>query len=79
MLEATRLGLVAHPMAGFSASKARKALGIPRAIVPLVLFAVGRPGSNGALAPWQVEKEGAPRERKHISEFAHRGRWDTSW
>jgi len=79
MLEATRLGLVAHPMAGFSASKARKALGIPRSVVPLALFAVGRPGPNGALAPWQVEKEGAPRERKPLSEFAHRDRWDSAW
>jgi nitroreductase len=79
MLEATRLGLVAHPMAGFSASKARKALGLPKAIVPLVLLAVGRPGPNGALAPWQTEKETAPRERKSLSEFAHRGRWDASW
>jgi len=79
MLEAARLGLVAHPMAGYSASKARKALGLPKAFVPLVLIAIGRPGPNGALAPWQVEKETAPRERKPIPEFAHRGRWDASW
>lgn len=79
MLEASRLGLVAHPMAGFSASKARKALGMPKTFVPLVLFAVGRPGPNEALAPWQAEREGAPRERKSLSEFAYRGRWDAPW
>lgn len=79
MLEAARLGLVAHPMAGFSASKARKALGLPRTLVPLALLAIGKPGPNGALAPWQIEKEGAPRERRSLEEFAHRGRWDSRW
>jgi nitroreductase len=79
MLEATRLGLVAHPMAGYSASKAAKALGLPEDFVPLVLIAVGRPGPNEALSPSQAEKEKAPRERKPLGETAFRGRWGGAW
>lgn len=75
MLQATRLGLVAHPIAGYSAAKARKAVDLPKDLVPLALFVVGRPGHNEALAPWQVEKETAARERKPLDEIVYRDGW----
>lgn len=42
VLQATALGLVAHPIAGFSAGKAKKALGIPKDYVLITLVILGR-------------------------------------
>jgi len=42
ILRATELGLVVHPMAGFSESKAKEVLGIPEDMTLISLLAVGK-------------------------------------
>lgn len=74
-LQATREGLIAHPIAGYPAAKVRKLLALPEDYVPLVLIVVGKPGEADLLAPWQLEREAGGRERKPLAEIACEGRW----
>lgn len=76
-LQAQHEGLIAHPMAGFSPSKARASLSIPKEIVPLVVVAVGRPGPTEALSDKQKADEDAPRNRKPMEELIYRGSFGT--
>lgn len=59
ILRATELGLVAHPVAGFSPAKARAALGIPEDHKVVTVIAVGRRSAaiSPSLSPKQVEQE----------------------
>ncbi len=78
MTQATALGLIAHPIAGFSPKKAKAALGVPADHVLPVLVVLARPGGPEALAalePWQRDAEAAPRERRSLGEVAFRGSW----
>jgi nitroreductase len=79
MLQATREGLYAHPIAGYSASKAAKAIGLPEDYVPLALVVVGKPGDGELLSEGQKERERSPRERKPLSEVAFADSWDRPW
>ena len=79
MLEATRMGLYAHPIAGYSPAKVRKAVGLPPDFVPLALVVVGKPGDDSLLAEWQKEREAGPRQRKPLSEVAFDGTWEKPW
>jgi len=79
MLEATRMGLYAHPIAGYSPAKVRKAVGLPPDFVPLALVVVGKPGDSSLLAEWQKEREAGPRQRKPLSEVAFDGTWEKPW
>jgi nitroreductase len=76
-LQATREGLYAHPIAGFSLPKIAKALGIPEDFVPLTLVIIGKPGDSSLLSEKQAEAERAPRLRKSLAEVAFRDRWPT--
>lgn len=75
MLQATREGLVAHPIAGYQPVKIREALGIPEDYVVMALIILGRRGSDDLLTDGQREREAAPRDRKPLSEVAFRNRW----
>jgi nitroreductase len=79
MLQATREGLYAHPIAGYSVAKAAKAVDLPDDLVPLTLIIVGKPGANEFLSEAQLEREKSPRERKPLSEVAFRDFWGQSW
>ena len=81
VLEAVRLGLVAHQMAGFDVDRARQEFNIPDDHTVLAMIAVGHPyrGSLDDLDEKQREKELAPRARKTISEFAYAGTWDAPY
>ena len=57
ILRATELGLVAHPIAGFSPKKVREVLGIPEAYQVITLVLVGRHAE--ALSPVLSEKQAA--------------------
>ncbi len=72
-LQAQHEGLIAHPMAGFSPSKVRTALSIPKEIVPLVVLAVGKPGPVDALSDKQKTDENSPRNRRPMEEVVYRG------
>jgi len=57
VLRATELGLVAHPIAGFSPKKTREVLGIPDEYQVITLVIVGR--KRAALSPVLTEKQAA--------------------
>ena len=48
-LQATELGLVAHPIAGFDPAARKKTLGIPEENTLLVLITVGKKSENMSL------------------------------
>jgi nitroreductase len=79
MLQATREGLYAHPIAGYSPAKAAKAVDLPEDFIPLTLIIVGRPGPNEFLSEAQMEREKSARERKPLAEVAFRDSWTRPW
>ena len=77
LLEATELGLAAHPMAGYDADLARNEFGIPDGFTPIAMIAIGYPYS-GRLEQLDEKlrgKELASRERKPLTEIAFAGAW----
>ena len=71
ILRATELGLVAHPVAGFSPKKTREVLGIPEAYKVITVIALGRKAEeiNPVLRPDQVQEETARPERNPFERF----------
>lgn len=79
LLQATALGLVAHPMAGFDIEKARADLKIPSGYEPVAMIAVGYPGELSVLPDYLQQRELKPRERKSLTEIAFSGQWGHSF
>ncbi len=77
-MQATALGLVAHPMAGFDIEKARADLKIPSGYEPVAMIAVGYPGELSVLPDYLQQRELKPRERKPLTEIAFSGQWGHS-
>jgi len=77
VLEAARLGLAAHQMAGYDADGARKNFNIPDRFTPMAMIAVGYPypGRLSDLLEKIRAKEERPRTRKRVVEFAFSGQW----
>jgi nitroreductase len=71
ILRATELGLVAHPIAGYSPKKTREILGIPDNIDVITLVIVGKQSDkiNPNLSDKQIEAEKQRPERKKIKDF----------
>lgn len=78
-IEAVSRGLIAHPMAGFDAAAAREAFGIPDAVRPLAVVAVGLLADYAAADPAVVERDARPRERMPLSEVAFTGTWGAAF
>ena len=76
-LQATALGLVAHPMGGFDADKARRTFNIPAPYTCMAMIAVGFPAPPESLEGEYREAELAPRERKPLTECFFEGSWGT--
>lgn len=59
ILRATELGLVAHPIAGYSPEKAKEILGIPAEYMLIALINVGKKSDklNPVMSEWQVQQE----------------------
>ncbi len=76
LVQATALGLHAHPMAGFRKGQAQETLGIPETHQPLVMVAVGYYGDPGQLPDDLRERELAPRQRKPLTDFVFAGEWN---
>ena len=74
-LQATALGLVAHPMGGFDADKAREKFSIPAPYTCMAMIAVGHPAPPESLEGEYRDAELAPRERKPLSEGFFEGNW----
>lgn len=73
ILRATELGLVAHPIAGFSPMKTKEILGIPEEYKVITLIIVGK--HSGTISPVlsekQVELEKKRPERFPLKKVAH--------
>lgn len=72
ILRATELGLVAHPIAGYSPKKTREVLGIPEEYQVITLVLVGKRSMtlNPSLSEEQIEAEAARPERLPLERFA---------
>lgn len=77
ILRATELGLVAHPIAGFSPSKVRKAFDIPDDMMVITLLNVGKwAGEVGPLlSESQADREMERPERLPLERIAMRNRY----
>jgi nitroreductase len=75
MLQATALGLQAHPMAGFDVEKVKTTYAMPEGFEPIAALAVGVPGDPNTLPEDRRERELAPRVRKPQHEFVFSGTW----
>ena len=76
MAQATAIGLVAHPMAGFDEPAVRLALGIPADVRVLCVVAVGYPGDTASLPDDLAARERKPQERMPIDHLVSYDRWD---
>jgi nitroreductase len=79
ILRATELGLVAHPIAGFSPKKTRAVLGIPEAYQVITLVLVGKHSAeiSPVLSEKQKALEGARPERMPLENFVFLNRYTT--
>ena len=77
VLRATELGLVAHPIAGYSPRKTREALGIPKQAQVITLVIVGKHAEDisPVLSEKQVESERERPERLPMGKVAFRDRY----
>ncbi|UCF49928.1 MAG: nitroreductase family protein [Thermoplasmatales archaeon] len=77
ILRATELGLVAHPIAGYSPKKTREVLGIPEDIDVIALVIVGKHSDkiDPVLSEKQAEAEKKRPERIPIDEFVYINRY----
>ena len=77
ILRATEIGLVAHPIAGYSPKKTREILGIPENVDVIALVIVGKHSDkiDPVLSEKQVEAEKERPVRKRIDEFVYLNRY----
>jgi nitroreductase len=77
ILRATELGLVAHPIAGYSPRKTREILGIPEDVDVITLVIVGKHSDkiDPVLSEKQVEAEKERPERIPIDDFVYINRY----
>ena len=68
MLQATRMWLVAHPIAGFKPDVVRASLAVPAEYVVIALIIMGRPDDDSVPGEAQREHEDAPRQRRPLAD-----------
>jgi len=72
ILRGTELGLIMHPIAGYSHSKIKDILGIPEEMTVITLIIVGKKGDNlSLLTEKQVKTEENRPARKDLEVFVH--------
>ena len=75
-LQATELGLIAHPIAGYDPLKVKAALGVPEEFTVITLVICGYPGTDDSiLSDKQKEAEKQRPERKPQGENFFLDRW----
>ena len=77
ILRATELGLVAHPIAGYSPRKTKEILDIPNEMEVITLVIVGRHSDtlSSVLSEKQIQAEKERPERKSFQEFVYIDRY----
>jgi nitroreductase len=77
VLRATELGLVAHPIAGYSPRKTKKILGIPgdHEVITLVIVGKHAEKPKPSLSEQQAEQEAERPPRKALAEFVSHNRF----
>jgi nitroreductase len=75
LAQATALGLIAHPMAGFDAPAVRAAFGAPGELRVLAVVAIGYPGPVEALPADLQRREQGPQRRLPIATVVADDRW----
>lgn len=77
ILRATELGLVAHPIAGYSPRKTREILGIPDDVPVIALIIVGKKSDtiNELLSEEQTNREAARPERLPLEKIIFRNHY----
>ena len=75
MAQATALGLVAHPMAGFDEGAVRTVFGAPGELRVLVVFAVGYPGAPASLPEDLQRREQREQRRQPLERLVATDRW----
>ncbi len=75
MTQATALGLIAHPMAGFDESGVRQAFGAPEELRILVVFAIGFPGPVESLPEDLQKREQREQRRQPLDRLVATDRW----
>lgn len=75
MAQATALGLIAHPMAGFDEAAVRDAFGAPEALRVLVVFAIGFPGAAESLPEDLRKRERREQRRQPLDRLVAADRW----
>jgi len=77
ILRATELGLVAHPIAGYSPKKTREILGIPDEYTVITLVIVGKKDDqiNTVLSEKQIQDEKKRPERLPLTDFIYFDRY----
>ena len=79
MLQATDLGLIAHPIAGFKQKPIKEVLGIPEDTTLIALIVLGHPAETAnALSEKHRTEEIAPRTRRPLSKVVSWNRFDIS-
>ena len=78
ILRATELGLVAHPIAGYSPKKTKEILNIPKDFDVITLVILGKHSKkiNSLLSDKQKKDEKKRPERKKINEFIFFNKYD---
>lgn len=74
-LQATALGLQAHPMRGFDRAKARQVYGVPDGYDVVTAIAIGAVAGPESLPDNLRQRELAPRQRRKLAEFTFSGKW----
>ncbi len=76
MLQATELGLTAHPIAGYDPLMVKKNLNIPDDYVLITLVNIGYPGTDTSmLSEKQMEAEAKRPGRKPLEDNFFKGSW----
>jgi nitroreductase len=75
LVQATAMGIAAHPMAGFDVTAARTVCQVPAQFEPVTMIALGYPGDPEILDEGTRAREVAPRQRRPLSELIFSGTW----
>lgn len=77
-IQAVSIGLMAHPMGGFSIEAVIKEFGIPSGFTPMAFIAIGYQGDIRLLDEYNQKREIAPRKRRELTDNFFYGKWGNS-